>query len=55
VCFPLKEIIVTHFLPFSSGLNYCSFSNQIVEDMLIMYVMDRPNKWEEYLHLVVHI
>jgi hypothetical protein len=27
-------------------------TNQIVEDMLRMYVMGRPNKWEEYLHLV---
>ena len=26
--------------------------NQILEDMLRMYVMDRQNKWEEYLHLV---
>ena len=26
--------------------------NQIVEDMLRMYVMKNPRKWEEYLHLV---
>lgn len=26
--------------------------NQILEDMLRMYIMDRQNKWEEYLHLV---
>ena len=26
--------------------------NQILEDMLRMYVMDRPKKWEEFLHLV---
>ena len=26
-------------------------TNQILEDMLRMYVMDRPSKWEEYLHL----
>ena len=26
--------------------------NQILEDMLRMYMMDRQNKWEEYLHLV---
>ena len=25
--------------------------NQVLEDMLRMYVMDRQNKWEEYLHL----
>ena len=26
--------------------------NQILEDMLRMYVMDKPGKWEYYLHLV---
>jgi len=26
--------------------------NQILEDMLGMYVMNQPKKWEEYLHLV---
>jgi hypothetical protein len=26
--------------------------NQVIEDMLRMYVMDKPSKWEEYLHLV---
>ena len=26
--------------------------NQVLEDMLIMYVMDKPSKWEDYLHLV---
>ena len=25
--------------------------NQIVEDMLKMYVMNNPTKWEDYLHL----
>jgi hypothetical protein len=25
--------------------------NQVIEDMLRMYVMDKPSKWEEYLHL----
>ena len=24
----------------------------MLEDMLRMYVMDKPNKWEDYLHLV---
>ena len=24
----------------------------IIEDMLIMYVMDKPSKWEYYIHLV---
>jgi hypothetical protein len=27
-------------------------TNQIIEDMLRMYVMDKPTKWEDYLHLV---
>ena len=26
--------------------------NQIVEDMLRMYVMNNPTKWKDYLHLV---
>ena len=26
--------------------------NQALEDMLRMYVMDKPSKWEDYLHLV---
>ena len=25
--------------------------NQVLEDMLCMYVMDKPSKWEDYLHL----
>jgi hypothetical protein len=24
----------------------------VIEDMLRMYVMDEPSKWEDYLHLV---
>jgi hypothetical protein len=24
----------------------------VIEDMLRMYVMDKPSRWEEYLHLV---
>ena len=27
-------------------------TNQVIEDMLRMYVMGRPTKWEDYLHLV---
>jgi hypothetical protein len=27
-------------------------TNRIIEDMLKMYVMDRPSKWEDYIHLV---
>jgi hypothetical protein len=26
--------------------------NQVIENMLRMSVMDKPSKWEEYLHLV---
>ena len=26
--------------------------NQVIEDMLRMYVMDKPSKWEDCLHLV---
>jgi transposase InsO family protein len=26
--------------------------NQVIKDMLRIYVMDKPSKWEEYLHLV---
>ena len=26
--------------------------NQVLEGMLRMYVMDKPTKWEDYLHLV---
>ena len=26
--------------------------NQVIEDMLRMYVMDKPSKWEDYHHLV---
>ena len=26
--------------------------NQVLEDMLCMYVMDKPTKWGDYLHLV---
>jgi hypothetical protein len=26
--------------------------NQVIEDMLRMYVMDKPSKWEDYQHLV---
>jgi hypothetical protein len=27
-------------------------TNQIVDDMLCMYVRTEPSKWEDYLHLV---
>ena len=27
-------------------------TNQVIEDMLRMYVMERPTKWEDYLHMI---
>jgi hypothetical protein len=29
-----------------------SMTNKIIEDILRMYVMDQPSKWEYYIHLV---
>ena len=29
--------------------------NQVLEDILRMYAMDKPTKWEDYLHLVGHL
>ena len=26
--------------------------NKVLKDMLRMYVMDKPSKWEDYIHLV---
>jgi hypothetical protein len=26
--------------------------NRVIEDMLRMYLMDKPSKWEDYLHLL---
>jgi hypothetical protein len=26
--------------------------NQVIDDMLRIYVVDKPSKWEDYLHLV---
>ena len=26
--------------------------NQVLEDLLRMYMKDQPGKWEDYLHLV---
>jgi hypothetical protein len=25
--------------------------NQVIDDMLRMYVLDKPSKWEDFLHL----
>ena len=27
-------------------------TNQVIKDMLRVYVMEKPTKWEDYLHLV---
>jgi hypothetical protein len=40
----------TTYHPYTDGKD--EITNQILEDMLRMYVMNRTNKWEEYLHLV---
>jgi hypothetical protein len=51
------------FKGFGTNLNFSTSShpesdgqiervNQVIEDMLRMYVMDKPSKWEYYLHLV---
>jgi hypothetical protein len=26
--------------------------NRVIEEMIRMYVMEKPSKWEDYLHLV---
>jgi len=33
-------------------MGYIERVNQVLEDMLCMYVMDKPSKWEDNLHLV---
>jgi hypothetical protein len=43
------NIITTHHLE-SHGKT--ERTNKIIEDMLRMYVMDQPSKWEDYIHLV---
>ena len=40
----------TSYHPHTNGHN--ERVNQVLEDMLRMYVMDKPSKWEDYLHLV---
>jgi hypothetical protein len=41
---------ITAYHPESNGQT--ERVNQLIEDMLRMYVMDKPSKWEDYLHLV---
>ena len=40
----------TTYHPQTDG--YTERVNQVLEDMLRMYMMDKPTKWEDYLHLV---
>jgi hypothetical protein len=41
---------ITPYHPESDGQT--KWMNQVIEDILRMYVMDKPSKWEDYLHLV---
>jgi hypothetical protein len=41
---------ITTYHPHSNG--NIERVNQVIEDMLIMHVIDKPSKWEDYLHLV---
>jgi hypothetical protein len=41
---------ITSYHPQTNG--HTKTTNQIVEYMLCMYVITKPNKWEDYLHLV---
>jgi hypothetical protein len=40
----------TAYHPESNGMK--ERVNQVIEDMLRMYIMEKPSKWEDYLHLV---
>ena len=40
----------TSYHPETYGQKKCT--NQVIEDMLRMYIMENPAKWEEYLHQV---
>ena len=51
------------FHEFGTQLNFCTMYhpqtngqiervNQVLKDMLRIYVMDKPSKWEDYIHLV---
>jgi hypothetical protein len=42
--------LITTYHPHSYGKT--ERVNRVIEDMLRMYVMDKPSKWEVYLHLV---
>ena len=40
----------TSYHPETDGQTECT--NQVIEDMLRMCVMEKPTKWEDYLHMV---
>ena len=44
------KIIPASFHPRTDGQT--ERVNQVLEDLLRMYVKDQPGKWEDYLHLV---
>jgi hypothetical protein len=48
--FGTNLIIITTYHPQIDGKK--ERLNRLIEDMLRMYVMDKPSKWEDYLHLV---
>jgi hypothetical protein len=48
--FGTKFNLSTTYYPKSNGK--IERTNQIIEDMLRMYVMENPSKWEYYLHLI---
>ena len=45
-----KLNFITAYHPQTDG--QIEIVNQVLEYMLRMYVMDKPTKWEDYLHLV---
>jgi hypothetical protein len=48
--FGINLNLITTYHPKSDGEK--ERTNKIIEDMLRMYVMDDPSKWEDYIHLV---
>ena len=48
--FGMNMNFITAYHPESDG--QIEQVNQVIEDILRMYVMDKPSKWEDYLHLV---
>jgi transposase InsO family protein len=48
--FGINLNFITAYHPESDGKT--KRMNKVIEDMLRMYVMEKPSKWEDYLHLV---